>query len=106
MLYGDVAGPWIGGIEQAFNVHLTPHHAGDRPLYIEANVEAKLRGSFEEQSRVLQASVGGPWLTRNEARARQNLPGIEGGDDLITPLNVTEGGQASPQDSAPTDPTT
>lgn len=106
MLYGDVAGPWIGGIEQAFNVHLTPHHAGDRPLYIEANVEAKLRGSFEEQSRVLQASVGGPWLTRNEARARQNLPGIDGGDELITPLNVTEGGQGSPQDSAPTDPTT
>lgn len=103
MLYGDVAGPWITGLEQALNVHLTKHIAGDRPLYIEANIESKLRGSFEEQSRVLQSSVGGPWLTRNEARARQNLPGIDGGDELITPLNVTEGGQASPTDSAPTD---
>lgn len=103
MLYGDVAGPWITGLEQALNVHLTPHVAGDRPLYVEANIEAKLRGSFEEQSRVLQSSVGGPWLTRNEARARQNLSAIDGGDELITPLNVTEGGQASPTDSAPTD---
>lgn len=102
MLYGDVAGPWITGLEQALNVHLTPHIAGARPLYVEANIESKLRGSFEEQSRVLQASVGGPWLLRNEARARQNLPAIEGGDELITPLNVTEGGQASPSDSAPT----
>lgn len=103
MLYGDVAGPWISGLEQAFNVQLTPHIAGDRPLYIEANIESKLRGSFEEQSRVLQSSVGGPWLTRNEARARQNLSALDGGDELITPLNVTEGGQASPSDSAPTD---
>jgi hypothetical protein len=40
-------------------------------------------------------------MTRNEARATQNLPAIEGGDELIVPLNVVEGGQASPQDSAP-----
>lgn len=103
MLYGDVAGPWITGLEQALNVHLTPHVSGSEPLYVEANIEAKLRGSFEEQSRVLQSSVGGPWLTRNEARARQNLSAIDGGDELITPLNVTEGGQASPNDSAPTE---
>jgi hypothetical protein len=38
-------------------------------------------------------------MTVNEARSRQNLPTHDGGDDLITPLNVTKGGQASPQDS-------
>ena len=31
----------------------------------------------------------------------RNLPAIEGGDELIVPLNVVEGGQASPTDSAP-----
>jgi hypothetical protein len=40
-------------------------------------------------------------MTRNEARARLNLPHLEGADDLIVPLNVTQGGQASPTDSAP-----
>jgi hypothetical protein len=40
--------------------------------------------------------VGAPWLTRNEARARQNLPHIDGADELIVPLNVIEGGQSSP----------
>ena len=58
-----------------------------------------MKGSFEEQATSLQTAVGGPWLTRNEARARQNLPQIEGGDELITPLNVLIGGQASPTDS-------
>jgi hypothetical protein len=37
-------------------------------------------------------------MTVNEGRARQNLSELEGGDRLIVPLNVTEGGQSSPQD--------
>jgi HK97 family phage portal protein len=101
MLYRDSLGPWIVAFEQALNVHLVPQFAGTRPLYVEANLESKLRGSFEEQARILQASTGAPWLTRNEARARANLPAIEGGDEIVTPLNVLIGGQASPQDSAP-----
>ena len=101
MLYRDSLGPWVTGFEQALNVHLVPAFAGGRPLYIEANLEAKLRGSFEEQARILQSSTGAPWLTRNEARARANLPAVAGGDELVTPLNVLIGGQASPNDSAP-----
>lgn len=38
-------------------------------------------------------------MTRNEARQRENLPPIEGGDELITPMNVTAGGQSSPRDT-------
>ena len=67
--------------------------------YVEFDLTEKLKGSFEERASILQASVGAPWLTRNEARADNNLPPIEGGDELITPLNVTEGGPASPQDA-------
>jgi hypothetical protein len=70
-------------------------------IYIEFNMAEKLKGSFEEQASQMQTAVGAPWLTRNEARARQNLPQIAGGDELVTPLNVLIGGQASPTDSAP-----
>ena len=49
----------------------------------------------------MQAAVGGPYMTRNEARALNNLPSVAGGDDLIVPLNVLTGGLASPQDTAP-----
>ena len=101
MLYRDSLGPWVVAREQALNVHLVPQFAGTRRLYVESNLEAKLRGSFEEQARVIQSSTGAPWLTRNEARARQNLPAMPGGDELVVPLNVLIGGQASPTDSAP-----
>lgn len=100
MLYRDSLGPHIKAWEEALNAQLVPDVAGEgTSLYVEANVDSKLRGSFEEQAQVMQSATGAPWMTRNEARAMQNRPPIDGGDLLVVPLNVLTGGQASPQDS-------
>lgn len=94
MLYGPALGPYIDEWQQVLNLEF-----GEPGRYVEANVDVKLRGSFAEQAKVTSTAVGGPWMTRNEARAMRNLPPVENGDELITPLNVTEGGQASPNDT-------
>lgn len=102
-LYQDTLGPTLKMLEEEFHLQLLgefPELDFDR-TYIEFDLTDKLRGSFEEESTAQQTSVGGPWRTRNEARARDNLPPVEGGDELITPLNVLIGGQASPTDAAP-----
>lgn len=100
MLYGDTLGPLIEQIQARINSFLLPMMGVDNAqFYTEFNIEEKLQGNFEEQAMALQAGVGAPWMTRNEARALRNLPSVEGGDELITPLNVLIGGQASPQDS-------
>lgn len=57
-------------------------------VYFEFNIEEKLRASFEEKAQVTSTAVGGPWMTRNEARAMNNLPSVDGGDDLLVPLNT------------------
>lgn len=98
-LYSDSLGPLIQRLQQRINAFLFPMIGADANLYCEFDMNEKLRGSFEETASILQSAVGGPWMTRNEARARLNLPPLEGGDDLIVPLNVVEGGQASPQDT-------
>lgn len=98
MLYGVALGPYFTAWEQALNATLPALIDPTRDVYIEANIEAKMRGSFEEQIGFLSTAVGAPVMTRNEARGPLNLPRIEGGDDLVTPLNVLVGGQASPQD--------
>lgn len=98
-LYADCLGPVLQMFQQRFNSFLLPMVGADPNSYVEFDLTEKLKGSFEERASILQASVGGPWLTRNEARADNNLPPIEGGDELITPLNVITGGQASPQDT-------
>jgi HK97 family phage portal protein len=101
-LYQDCLGPWLVLFEQDIELQLLPEFPDSEGVYCEFNIAAKLAGSFEEQTTALQSSVGRPWMTADEARARMNLPSM-GGDaaQLVTPLNVLVGGQASPQDSAP-----
>lgn len=100
-LYQDTLGPWLTMIQEEIALQLVPEFDQSGDVYVEFNLAEKLKGSFEDQATSLQTAVGGPWLTRNEARARQNLPHIDGADELIVPMNVTSGGQASPTDSAP-----
>ncbi len=100
-LYQDTLGPWLTMIQEEIGLQLISDLPDSDGVYVEFNLQEKLRGSFEEQAQQLQTAVGAPWLTRNEARARMNLPQINGGNDLITPMNVLVGGQASPTDSAP-----
>lgn len=101
MLYQDTLGPWLTMICEELGLQLLPDFADTGDVYVEFNLAEKLRGSFEEQAQQLSSSVGAPWLTRNEARARLNLPSLPDGDELVTPLNVLEGGLASPRDTAP-----
>lgn len=103
MLYGDTLGPLIAQLESALNVWLLPIMGGEEGVYVEFNVAEKLQGDFEAQSQFFQSAVGRPYMSANEARARLNLRAVDGGDDLVTPLNVLVGGQASPQDSVPSD---
>jgi len=103
MLYGDTLGPVIAQIEDRLNTFYVPLVDDRASVYLEFNIDEKLQGSFEEQQSALSTSVGRPWMTANEARALRNMPAIDGqgADELVTPLNVLVGGQASPTDSAP-----
>lgn len=107
MLYQDTLGPPLVAlaqdIERQLLIDLDPG-AADGSVYVEFNLAEKLRGSFEEQAAAISASVGGPWMTRSEARARHNLPHLDEADELIVPLNVSAGGLASPRDTGPDDP--
>lgn len=98
-LYSECLGPVLQMLQQRINTFILPRVGASPETYVEFDLAEKLKGSFEERASILQSAVGGPWMTRNEARADNNLPPIDGGDDLIVPLNVTEGGQASPQDT-------
>lgn len=103
-LYQDTLGPDLVAMQEEIELQLLPEFPDVDQVYAEFNIAEKLKGSFEEQAKQLQTSVGAPFMTRNEARARVNLPAAEAddADRLVVPLNVLVGGQASPTDSAPT----
>lgn len=90
-LYSECLSPLIAQVTERVNAFLLPMVGEEEGIYAEFDMSAKLASSFEEQASVLYTNVGGPWMTVNEARARMNLPAIEGGDALIKPLNVSTG---------------
>lgn len=108
MLYQDTLPPWLVQISQTIECQLLedldPAGVLNGSVYVEFNIKGKLAGSFDEQAKSLQSAVGGPWMTRDEARAMNNLPHLDGADELIVPLNVMRGGLAAPNDTAPNNP--
>jgi hypothetical protein len=107
-LYQDCLGPWLAMIEDDVALQLLTEFESERDVldqvyYCEFNIAEKLKGSFEEQTTAVSTAVGRPWMTANEGRALFNMPSMDGdADQLVTPLNVLVGGQASPRDVDPT----
>lgn len=99
-LYTRVLGPLIGRIEDALNAEIVPTLAGgDTSVYGVLDRTEAQDGTLLERVQALQSATGGPVMTRAEARERLDLPYLEGTEELIVPLNVVQGGQASPTDS-------
>jgi HK97 family phage portal protein len=103
MLYQDCLGPWLVMFEEEIDLQLISEFDTDGRYYAEFNLREKLTGSFEERADAIQKAVGGPTMTINEARALDNRPPVDGGDDLIRPLNVTQNGDPDPTPAAPAD---
>jgi HK97 family phage portal protein len=60
----------------------------------EFSFDEKLMGN--DRLRALTSASGRAVMLTNEARAKLNLPPIEGGDELVTPLNVIVGDNPKP----------
>lgn len=93
--------PYIVALEDALNTSL-PEAVGEPDCYIRANLDSKLRGTLVEQYQALSTATGRAFMKTNEARKILDLDRVDGGDELATPMNVTVGGQPSPQDGGRT----
>jgi len=106
--YTSTLSPWLERVEHEIDAQLvaefelTPERR--RSVFVAFNLDEKLRGSFEERIGILATAAGGPIITVNEARRRENLPDIPGGDLIFVPMNSFRGGgpQASPQNPVET----
>jgi len=86
---------WIQQFEQELNLKLFGRSSNS--LFVEFNVDGLLRGDFKTRMEGYAQGVQNAILTPNEARRRENLPDVEGGDRLqIQGATVPLGSQ--PQD--------
>jgi HK97 family phage portal protein len=93
--------PYITAFEEALNLTL-PDAVGEPDRYVKANLDSKLRGTMETQYQALSTATGRPFMTTNYARRLLDMQPVDGGDQLVTPMNVEAGGQPSPQDGGRT----
>lgn len=92
-LYADTLGTDLRMLADKMNGELLPMLGAEPGEYVEIDIQAKLAGSFEEQAALLTQAVGGPWMSAAEARARMNLPRVEGTEAILRPLNMTDAGE-------------
>lgn len=105
MLYQDCLGPPLKMVEDEIDLQLLPDFEPVNPgkFYVEFNLMEKLTGNVEQRDASITTSVGGPWRTINEGRTLANLPPVDGGDELLRPLNVTQNGDQQPIPAEPGD---
>lgn len=71
----------------------------DEPFFPEFLVESRLRGDTASRYNAYSIGIKSRFLTPNEARARENLNPIDGGDDFPETPGVTGRGGSSPDQS-------
>jgi len=107
LFYQSTLPPWLYRVEREIEAQLIPDFEltvpRQRAVYVEFNLDEKLRGSFEERIGILATAAGGPIITVNEARAREGLPPIDGGDLIFVPLNSIRAGGPQGSPGAPVD---
>jgi HK97 family phage portal protein len=102
-MYMDTLGPLCITIQDDIELQLLPDFTDAEGVYVEFNINEKLKGSIEEQTKAFSAAVGAPWMSRNEARARNNLPRVDDPafDVPLTPLNTQAGPVSTAESTEP-----
>lgn len=105
LVYADVLPPITSSLACQLDMDILKIEYGEDSYFFEFDLNTKLEGDLETRFPALTAAAGRPWRTVNETRALENLPPIDGGDDLTIPMNVSlagdQGNPTAPQLPAP-----
>jgi HK97 family phage portal protein len=90
----DVLAPYCEDFTKMLNHRILVRQYGWTDGCFEFNLDEKMMG--DERIKTYISASGAPIYTRNESRAKLDLPPVDGGDELITPANVIVGSNPKP----------
>lgn len=90
--------PWITRWENQLDNDLLTMEERRRGLFIKFQEQALLRGDNKSRSEFYRSGITNGWMTRNEAREKEDLNPIDGADELLVPLNMQSGTKPSEQE--------
>ena len=91
--YADTLPPYCEDMTRMLNHRLLVRVYNWTEGCFEFNLDEKHMG--DDRLKSLTSATGRPVMLTNEARAKINLPPVEGGDELVTPSNVIVGEKPS-----------
>jgi HK97 family phage portal protein len=80
--------PMARRVEQAMNAALLTAESR-KGMFIEHDLAGLLRGDMKARYDAYSVGRNGGWLSVNEIRGWENMPKIDGGDEYLSPLNMT-----------------
>ncbi len=83
----DTMMPWFVRWEKAIGRDLLGRK-DSQTYFAEFLVEGMLRGDLASRGEYYSKAVGGPWMSANEVRARENQNPVVGHDEILTPMNM------------------
>ena len=84
---------WTNRIEQRISREITPTTG----QYSEFDLDRLMRGSMSERFAAYALAIQWGWITRAEARVKENMPPIDGLDVPLEPVNMMAGSIATQQ---------
>jgi HK97 family phage portal protein len=83
----DTIMPWAKRIEEEYDYKMfTEEERAEH--YVRFNTNALIRTDVKTKGEYYYRAAGGPWHTRNEVRALEDLNPLEGLDETLTPTNA------------------
>lgn len=80
---------WTNRIEQRLSREII--YATDSTTYAEFDLDRLMRGSMSERFEAYALAIQWGWMTRNEARIKENMSELPGLSEPLTPLNMMTG---------------
>jgi hypothetical protein len=93
--YSDTLPPYCADFTRMLDKRLMVQVYNETDYEFEFNLDDKLM-SQDDRLRALTSATGRAVMLTNEARAKLNLPPVDGGDELVTPLNTVVGDNPKP----------
>ncbi len=85
----DTLLPWAERWEQAIRRDLI---IAKGKFFAEHNLDGVARALLQERYEAYGLAIQWGWMSKNDVRRKENMDPIPGGDEYLTPLNMTAGG--------------
>ncbi|AKJ41547.1 phage portal protein [Pragia fontium] len=95
--------PWIVNWEQEINRRLFTRAERMAGYYVRFNLAGLLRGTPKERAEFYHFGITDGWMSRNEARAFEDMNPIAGLDEMLVSVNAAKQIEASKTEDKPND---